>query len=87
VILFAIHFPTCIGDTGRFGSPGQIAMGMFLEDTHASTLNNAPVIVSDISGTEDALATMEFKVILSYGTTKNINTKNINLTCLYIKLQ
>ncbi len=62
-------------------------MGMFLEDTHASTLNNAPFIVSDISGTEDALGTMEFKVILSYGTTKNINTKNINLTCLYIKLQ
>jgi polyribonucleotide nucleotidyltransferase len=39
-----------------------IAMGMFLEDTHASTLNNAPVIVSDISGTEDALGTMDFKV-------------------------
>jgi polyribonucleotide nucleotidyltransferase len=39
-----------------------IAMGMFLEDAHASTLNNAPVIVSDISGTEDALGTMDFKV-------------------------
>ena len=55
-----------------------IAMGMLLENAHTSTLNSSPVIVSDISGTEDALGTMDFKVA---GDKDGITTFQLDIKC------
>ena len=54
-----------------------IAMGMLLEDEHAVSDDDA-VILSDISGTEDALGTMDFKVA---GDRSGITTFQLDIKC------
>ena len=54
-----------------------IAMGMLLEDEHAVSDGDA-VILSDISGTEDALGTMDFKVA---GDRRGITTFQLDIKC------